>query len=57
LHSNIIIDNLLFSDNSIEKISVFNEAGLEVMNIDNPKNPVNVKHLPAAIYFLQAKGF
>lgn len=57
LTTNIINDKLLFSVNSLKKISIFNEAGLVVKQMENPHYAVEIQNLPAGIYFLQAEGF
>lgn len=57
LQGNLVKDQLIFTQNTFEKISVFNELGVKVMDIKSFQNEVNSKHLAAGIYFIKANSF
>jgi len=52
LQTNIIEDNLHLTKNTIEKAIVYNEAGIEILQIEKTTQTISVKHLPMGIYFL-----
>lgn len=57
LQSNIVQDQLILRQDNFEKLTIFNESGMKVMDINKPQLKVNSNYLPAGIYFLKAKSF
>jgi len=55
LHTNIIKHYLHFTKKTVEKVAVYNETGMEMFQTEKAPQLINVKHLPAGVYFLSVK--